>query len=221
MVGEVQYGGRVTDDLDRSLFNTYCNLWVREDVFQLGYCFNTTVTEFNYHIPEAVEHQRFLEYIQTMPGKDNPPIFGLHPNADLTFRLKQSIEMINTLLDIQPKEASGGGGKSREEEVKDKLEKELLPNLPPDFNPLDVKEKLRTLKGPKGLAESAKKEEGMSTIPLNIFLRQEIERFQMILTIVRTTMISMIDAIDGTVIMTADLVDSINAIYDFRVPYKW
>jgi len=43
----------------------------------------------------------------------------------------------------------------------------------------------------------------------------------MILTIVRTTMISMIDAIDGTVIMTADIVDSINAVYDFRVPYKW
>jgi len=112
-----------------------------------------------------------------MPGKDNPPIFGLHPNADLTFRLKQSIEMINTLLDIQPKESSGGGGKSREEEVKDKLEKELLPNLPQDFNPMDVKEKLRTLKGPKGLAESANKAEGMSTIPLNIFLKQEIERF--------------------------------------------
>jgi hypothetical protein len=45
----------------------------------------------------------------------------------LTFRLKESIEMINTLLDIQPKEASGSGGKSREEEVKEKLEKDLLP----------------------------------------------------------------------------------------------
>jgi hypothetical protein len=35
--------------------------------------------------------------------------------------------MINTLLDIQPKEASGAGGKSREEEVKEKIEKDLLP----------------------------------------------------------------------------------------------
>lgn len=34
-------------------------------------------------------------------------------------------------------------------------------------------------------------------------------------------MVSMIDAIDGTVIMTTEIVDSINAIYDFRVPYKW
>lgn len=128
MVCEVQYGGKITDDLDRMMFNTYGNLWVREDVFQPGYCFNNTVTDFNYHIPEATEHAKFMEYIGSMPSQDNPPIFGLHPNADLTFRMKQSQEMINTLLDIQPKDAGGGGsGKTREEEVKDKLEKELLP----------------------------------------------------------------------------------------------
>lgn len=43
----------------------------------------------------------------------------------------------------------------------------------------------------------------------------------MILTTVRTTMQNMIDAIDGTIIMTPDLVDAINAIYDFRVPKTW
>jgi dynein heavy chain len=43
----------------------------------------------------------------------------------------------------------------------------------------------------------------------------------MILDIVRKTMIDMIDAIDGTIIMTPELVDGINAVYDFRVPNKW
>jgi dynein heavy chain len=41
-----------------------------------------------------------MDYIGKMPGNDTPAIFGLHPNADLTFRLKESGEMINTLLDI-------------------------------------------------------------------------------------------------------------------------
>jgi dynein heavy chain len=50
-----------------------------------------------------------------MPSNDGPPIFGLHPNADLTFRLKESLEMITVLVDTQPKEASGGGGLSRED----------------------------------------------------------------------------------------------------------
>lgn len=31
----------------------------------------------------------------------------------------------------------------------------------------------------------------------------------------------MIDAIEGSTIMTPDIVDSINAVFDFRVPRKW
>jgi dynein heavy chain len=34
-------------------------------------------------------------------------------------------------------------------------------------------------------------------------------------------MTNMIDAIDGSIIMTPQIVDSINAVYDFRVPYSW
>jgi dynein heavy chain len=65
-----------------------------------------------------------------MPGNDTPCIFGLHANADLTFRLKESLEMITVLIDTQPKEASAGGGMSREDQVKEKIEKELLPKMP-------------------------------------------------------------------------------------------
>ena len=43
----------------------------------------------------------------------------------------------------------------------------------------------------------------------------------MVLTIVRTMMTSMIDAIDGTVIMTPELVEAITSIFDFRVPRQW
>jgi len=158
-----------------------------------------------------------MEYINEMPGTDNPPIFGLHSNADLTFSLKDSLNMINTMLDTQPKDGGGGGGLSREDTVKEKIEKELLPQLPPDINPLDTIEKLRSLKGPKGLGESGK----YDLIPLNIFLSQELQRFQMVLGIVRGTMIGMIDAIDGNISMTPEIVDSINSVYDFRVPKKW
>lgn len=152
-----------------------------------------------------------------MPSSDNPPIFGLHANADLTFSLKESTEMLNTLLDTQPKDGGSAGGKSREEEVRDKVEKELLPQLPVDFNAVDVAERLKVLKGPKGLGESGK----YDLIPLNIFLGQEIQRFTMVLKIVRKTMVDMIEAIDGNISMTPEIVDSINAVFDFRVPRKW
>jgi dynein heavy chain len=41
----------------------------------------------------------------------------LHANADLTFRLKESLEMINTLTETRPKESNTGGGQTREEMV--------------------------------------------------------------------------------------------------------
>ena len=81
-----------------------------------------------------------------MPAKDSPIIFGLHPNADLTFRLKESVEMISTLVDTQPKEASGSGGRSREDEVKEKLEKDLLPQLPTDFIEAEYVERIRNMR---------------------------------------------------------------------------
>lgn len=126
--------------------------------------------------------------------------------------------MITTMVDIQPKESGGGSGKSREEEVKEKVEKELLGQLPPDLIKAEIDMKIANLGGPKSLA--VEKGKG-NQVPLNIFLGQELERFKSVLTIVRTTMLNMMDAIEGTIIMTPEIVESINAVYDFRVPYKW
>jgi dynein heavy chain len=141
---------------------------LNDNIFQPNYPFNTSYTEFHYQIPDCQEHGKYLEYIGTMPEKDSPLIFGLHPNADLTFRLKESLEMINTLVDTQPKESSGSGGKSREDEVKEKLQKDLIPQLPDDFKEAEYTERIRTMKGPRGLSEV-----GMG-VPLNVFLSQEI-----------------------------------------------
>jgi dynein heavy chain len=138
MVSDVQYGGKITDGLDREMFGCYTQFWIQEQIFTPNYCFNQLITDFNYHIPDATEHARFMEYINKMPSNDGPPIFGLHPNADLTFRLQESTAMINVLLDTMPKEAGGAGGLSREDIVKEKIEKELLPMLPVDFIMLDV-----------------------------------------------------------------------------------
>lgn len=103
-----------------------------------------------------------------MPEKDHPLIFGLNGNADLTFRLKESVEMISVLIDTQPKTGGGGSGLSKEEMVKNELESRLIKELPPDFDMNQVMDKIKTMGGPRGLAA---KGEG---IPLNVFLKQEI-----------------------------------------------
>jgi len=53
MVCEVQYGGRITDDLDRELFQTYGGLWLHEQIFTPKYPFNNQYQDFHYEIPEC------------------------------------------------------------------------------------------------------------------------------------------------------------------------
>lgn len=164
MTCDVQYGGRITDDLDREMFSTYGQLWITEDVFKEKYLFNSLITEFQYMIPDFPDHAGYTQYISTLPDKDNPLIFGLNGNADLTYRLKESGEMINVLIDTMPKESSSASGRSREDDVKDRLQQELIKMLPADFVEVEVDQKLNTLKGPKGLTDVGK------SIPLNVFL---------------------------------------------------
>jgi len=69
-------------------------------------------TRFKYKIPDnqSNEISKYRDYVNEVPPVDNPEVFGLHTNADLTFRLKESVSMINTLTETRPKESSGGGG---------------------------------------------------------------------------------------------------------------
>jgi len=99
MTCDVQYGGKITDDLDRELFIEYGKLWLQEPIFTPNYTFNTLLSDFVYMIPDYNEHSKFVEYISTMPEKDHPLIFGLNGNADLTYRLKESMEMIVVLVE--------------------------------------------------------------------------------------------------------------------------
>jgi len=139
IVCEVMYGGRITDDLDRELFITYGDYWLSESIFGAGYKFMNMNDCQEYYIPQESEHIKYLEYIdRVVPPKDTPLIFGLHPNADLTFRLNESVQMIDVLIDTQPKEGGGSSGKSPDDEIKDKINGDILPSFPGDWNFLEV-----------------------------------------------------------------------------------
>jgi dynein heavy chain len=212
MVSEVQYGGKITDDLDRRMFNTYAARWLNPTVLEddFSYTPGTPLApipeNFNYLIHDALEIESYRKYAATFPDIDSPELFGLHPNADLTFRVKEVTALIDTLAETQPKASGGKGGKSLDELVIEKCD-ELLEKLPDDYVEDDYVSKIRRLGG-------------MSK-PSNIFLYQEIQRFQRVIASVRHTLKQIKLAVNGEVVMTAELQGAMQDIFNAKVPKFW
>ena len=57
--------------------------------------------------------------------------------------------------------------------------------------------------------------------PMNIFLRQEIDRMQRVIGTVRATLNDLKLAIDGTIIMSETLRDALDSMYDAKIPKAW
>lgn len=122
--------------------------------------------------------------------------------------------MLTTIIETQPKESGAGVGKSVDEWVKEQAI-DYLSKMPPDFVEEVYRAQIAKLRGPPKLDER-----GFGA-PLNIFLFQELQRLQSIVAIVRSNLRALSMAIDGTVVMTADLLEDLNSVFDGRVPKRW
>ncbi len=58
-------------------------------------------------------------------------------------------------------------------------------------------------------------------LPMNIFLRQEVDRMQKVIAVVNSTLCNLKLAIDGTIVMSSSLKEALDAMYDARIPQAW
>nr|CAD7399061.1 unnamed protein product [Timema poppensis] len=200
MLGEVQYGGRVTDDYDKRLLNTFAKVWFSEALFLDEFEFYK-----GYKIMKHKYVEEYLDAIEMMPSIDPPQVYGLHPNADITYQSNTTKDILDQIVSIQPKESAIGSGETRESVVT-KQTLDMLDKLPPDYDPFGVRERLKIM----GHLNS-----------MNIFLRQEIDRMQKVIKLVRVTLKDLLLAIEGTIIMNEELRDALDNIYDARIPRLW
>merc|ERR1711988_1483626 len=161
MVCEVQYGGRITDTLDRVLFGTYGAQILTPRIFAPDFDFAPGCPTGPYKCCKMPNLPQYHEAINGMKDEDHPNVFGMHANADLTYRAKVTREMLYTVVNIQPKDSGGGdGGPTRDEIVLEQAAK-MLKEMPKAFNPVEVRKGVDKLNGSAGATPK----------PLNIHLK--------------------------------------------------
>lgn len=82
MIGQINYGGRVTDDWDRhcllSILKKYYNPDILDNKFKLS-------ISGIYYVPLTGDIDHYRSYIDSLPNFDEPEVFGMNENANITF----------------------------------------------------------------------------------------------------------------------------------------
>jgi dynein heavy chain, axonemal len=86
LIGEAMYGGRVTDDYDRRVLVTYLDEYMGDFLFDKNReFFYAKSDEYNYGVPKQLNLEGFLNTLNELPIINSPVVFGLHPNAEITY----------------------------------------------------------------------------------------------------------------------------------------
>ena len=86
MTGQINYGGRVTDDNDRILLMHLLQRSYSPSALLPNFSFTPDGT---YSLPLSEANlETCISHIQGLPAKDAAGVFSLHPNADTAFQLQ-------------------------------------------------------------------------------------------------------------------------------------
>ena len=205
VTGMINYGGRVTDDLDRRLLMSILRKYYTHEVLDDSYKFTESGV---YRAPLEGDFESYASYIRNLPLAEGPDVFGMHENADIAFQLQETRTILDCILAIQPRLSNSGGGQSTDEIVAEqakKIEEEMRPAL-------DIAKAVETYSQIKI---------GSMTSSLGTVLIQESERFNKLHVALKKTLVQLQKAIQGVVVMSGELENMFNSILNNQVPSLW
>ncbi|BFZ08761.1 hypothetical protein BsWGS_11799 [Bradybaena similaris] len=200
MTGECNYGGRVTDDWDRRCLLTILGDFFCESLItDPNYKFSSSG---NYHLPLRTDYENCVKFIKHLPVTQYPEVFGMHDNVDISRELAETRLLFESVLLT---EGRGSGGSKGSDAALAVVAADILGKLPKDF---DIEAAI--LKYPVTYMES-----------MNTVLVQEMERFNRLLVIIRSSLVSIQKALKGLVVMSSDLEALAGSLMLGKQPAMW
>ncbi|CAF4752613.1 unnamed protein product [Pieris macdunnoughi] len=205
ITSQITYGGRVTDMWDQRCLTTILTLFFSAPTLEEGYIYSSSGT---YFCPRAEKLEQVREYIETLPGIENPEIFGMHENANIAFENKETTTLVQTIVDVQPRAGGGGGGETPDQivwricentraVVPTKIDRTLIHSdlmVPDDMGQLHS---------------------------LTIVLLHETDRFNKLLSLIHVSLNELQKAIKGVVVMSEAYEEVFSSFLNNKVPGMW
>lgn len=102
LIGQCNYGGRVTESADQRVLMALLEDFLSEKVLEPDYAYcEDEVVGTQYKFPQGDDgYHVHIEKINNMPTEEVPQIFGFHPNADISKNQSQASLLCKLLLQI-------------------------------------------------------------------------------------------------------------------------
>eukprot|EP00658_Telonema_sp_P-2_P084456 TRINITY_DN9378_c0_g1_i3.p1 TRINITY_DN9378_c0_g1~~TRINITY_DN9378_c0_g1_i3.p1 ORF type:complete len:1690 (+),score=414.28 TRINITY_DN9378_c0_g1_i3:40-5109(+) len=220
LIGECNYGGRVTDTHDRRLLNELVLGFINPDM--LVSSAHLDASSDDYPMPDAIggDVAFYSKFISSFPSEPSPGLLGLHDNCSMLRNENESNSLLAAVAGTLPRAATASAadasgttdeeptaGATADEKRIAEICTNVLTRLRKPYNILQV-EAQRPMIGPK--ADFS-----------NVVLIQELRRFNRLLERVRGSLHALHLAIQGLVVMTAELDSVATDILLSQPPAAW
>jgi dynein heavy chain len=155
-------------------------------------------------IPPSTNMEEFLLAIDEIPLFTSPGVFGLHSNAEISYFTNSAKDLWFNTLKMQTSDGGSSGAVNKEEYI-EKVAQDIYDKLPEVFDIYNIK----------------KNKDYETPQPTQIVLLQELERFNILLETLATSLFDLQRALVGEIGMSATLDELANCIFNGFVPPSW
>jgi dynein heavy chain, axonemal len=207
MVGAVTYGGRVTDAQDNPTLESILAAFITPNAMADGYEFTSGGGHVHTAPAKLATLEDFSTHVSQLPLFDDPAVFGLHANANISFQRKENRVFMETILQSQSGGTSGDSSQADDGNVT-KISLRILSNLE-GLEEADA--------GP----DTFEKDDQGGVNAIGVCLKNELIRFNKLTRTIKFTLEELLKALKGLVVMSEGIENMERSMRVQQVPALW